>query len=115
MNDLLALREQIWCDDVMVLFLVTIKSSCPIFCLYPPRAKRFSFGLISRVPAWHVIVAVIVHVTSMRITLETVSLLKIAPVCTVEKCSEQDSMSRPTAKPGNMCINAAFLVVYPKS
>lgn len=46
----------------------------------------------------------------MKITVETVFLWTDAPVCTVAKYSVQESRSKPTAKYGNTCLSAAFLL-----
>lgn len=54
-------------------------------------------------------VAVTAHMTSMRITMETVFLRKTAPVCTVAKYSMQDRSSKPNAKHGNTCILYLFI------
>lgn len=68
----------------------------------------FLWILISRFQIWPARVAVTVLSGSTRITEETVLLWTTAPVCTVEKCSAQESSSEPTAKPGTTCFGAVL-------
>lgn len=77
-----------------------------IICLIFTKNVLFELKCdVSRESVRAVIAAATAHMTSVRITLETVFLWKTAPVCTAGGCSVLDRVSKATAKPGSVIIS----------
>lgn len=97
--------DVLFCDEHLQksMSVTCIPYIYPSFLLMGQTLSQNILYVITRVPIWPVWVAVTAHMTSMRITVDTVFLLITAPVCTAAKYSVQDSTSAPTVKHGNTC------------